>query len=98
MSCIADRVTVHMVKQVKLVSLGDVQAKVSFRGDVASRPRWAARLLSWGLDLADFEGVPIRLTGFEVHDATMLWSVFIGCGLCSPPWSWMPTPQEGRMM
>lgn len=64
--------------QVKLVSLGDVQAKVSFRGDIASRPKWAARMLSWGLDLADFEGVPIRLTGFEVQDATMLWSRFIG--------------------
>jgi hypothetical protein len=64
--------------QVKLVSLGDVQAKVSFRGDIASRPKWAARMLSWGLDLADFEGVPIRLQGFEVQDATMLWSSFIG--------------------
>lgn len=64
--------------QVKLVSLGDLRAKVSFRGDVASRPKWAARMLSWGLDLADFEGVPIRLQGFEVQDATMLWSVFMG--------------------
>ena len=64
--------------QVKLVSLGDVQAKVSFRGDIASRPKWAARMLSWGLDLADFEGIPIHLTGLEVQDATMLWSRFIG--------------------
>ena len=61
------------------MSLGDVLAKVSFRGDLGARPRWAARLLSWGLDLADFEGVPIRLQGFEVQDATMLWSVFMGC-------------------
>ena len=75
-----DRLRCHWAgeTQVKLVSLGDVQAKVSFRGDIASRPKWAARMLSWGLDLADFEGVPIRLTGFEVQDATMLWSRFIG--------------------
>ena len=61
------------------MSLGDVEARVSFRGDMASRPRWAARTLSWGLDLADFEVVPVKLTGFELEHATMLWSVFIRC-------------------
>jgi len=65
--------------QVSLVSLGDVEARVSFRGDLASRPRWAASTLSWGLDLADFEVVPVKLTGFELEHATMLWSVFIRC-------------------
>ena len=59
------------------MSLGDVEARVSFRGDLASRPRWAARMLSWGLDLADFEVVPVKLTGFELEHATMLWSVFV---------------------
>ena len=33
-----------------------------------------------GLDLADFEAVPIKLTGFEVENAVMLWSVFMRCG------------------
>ena len=62
-----------------MVSLGDVEACVSFRGDLGSRPRGATRALSWGLDLADFEAVPIKLTGFEVENAVMLWSVFMRC-------------------
>ena len=65
------------------MSLGDVEARVSFRGDLASRPRWAASTLSWGLDLADFEVVPVKLTGFELEHATMLWSVFIRCAPAS---------------
>ena len=52
----------------------------SFRGDQLSRPRWASRMgaLSWGLDLATFEGVPVRLHGFEMADVAMLSSVFVG--------------------
>lgn len=51
----------------------------SFRGDPFSRPRWASRMgaLSWGLDLANFEGVPVRLRGFEMENISMLWSAFI---------------------
>lgn len=63
-----------------MVSLSDVEMCVSFRGDLTSRPRGAALALSWGLDLADFEAVPIKLTGFEVENAVMLWSVFMRCG------------------
>ena len=33
--------------------------------------------LSWGLDLANFEGVPVRLAGFEMENVQMLWSAFI---------------------
>ena len=33
--------------------------------------------LSWGLDLANFEGVPVRLAGFEMQDVQMLWSAFV---------------------
>lgn len=33
--------------------------------------------LSWGLDLANFEGVPVRLRGFEMQNISMLWSAFI---------------------
>ena len=33
--------------------------------------------LSWGLDLATFEGVPVRLHGFEMADVAMLSSVFV---------------------
>ena len=38
-------------------------------GDPFARPRWASRMsgLSWGLDLANFEGVPVRLHGFEME-------------------------------
>ena len=50
----------------------------SFRGDLAARPRWAGRTLSWALDMANFENVPVQLTGFEMENSTMLWSVFIG--------------------
>ena len=52
----------------------------SFRGDQLSRPRWASRMgaLSWGLDLATFEGVPVRLHGFEMANVAMLSSVFVG--------------------
>lgn len=49
----------------------------SFRGDLAARPRWAGRTLSWALDMANFENVPVQLTGFEMQNSTMLWSVFI---------------------
>ncbi len=51
----------------------------SFRGDPFARPRWASSmgLLSWGLDLANFEGVPVRLHGFEMENISMLWSAFI---------------------
>jgi hypothetical protein len=49
----------------------------SFRGDLAARPRWAGRTLSWALDMANFENVPVQLTGFEMENSTMLWSVFI---------------------
>lgn len=71
----------------KLVSLGEVRARLSFRGDLASRPKWAARMLSLGLDLADFEGVPMALDGFETENATMLWSMFIrrAPAAASPP-------------
>jgi hypothetical protein len=33
--------------------------------------------LSWGLDLATFEGVPVRLHGFEMTNVAMLSSVFV---------------------
>ena len=51
----------------------------SFRGDPFSRPRWASRMgaLSWGLDLANFEGVPVRLHGFEMENVSMMWSAFV---------------------
>ena len=49
----------------------------SFRGDLAARPRWAGRTLSWALDMANFENVPVQLTGFEMENSSMLWSVFI---------------------
>ena len=49
----------------------------SFRGDLAARPRWAGRTLSWALDMANFENVPVQLTGFEMENSTMLWSVFM---------------------
>ena len=49
----------------------------SFRGDLAARPRWAGRTLSWALDMANFENVPVQLTGIEMKESTMLWSVFI---------------------
>jgi hypothetical protein len=54
-------------------------ARGSFRGDQLSRPRWASRMgaLSWGLDLATFEGVPVRLHGFEMTNVAMLSSVFV---------------------
>ena len=51
----------------------------SFRGDQLARPRWASTMgvLSWGLDLANFEGVPVELKGFEMENVAMLWSIFI---------------------
>jgi len=49
----------------------------SFDGDLAARPRWVGRTLSWALDMANFENVPVQLTGFEMGNSTMLWSVFI---------------------
>ena len=55
----------------------DVLGVCSFRGDLAARPRWAGRTLSWALDMANFENVPVQLTGFEMENSTMLWSVFI---------------------
>jgi hypothetical protein len=33
--------------------------------------------LSWGLDLANFEGVPVRLHGFEMENESMMWSAFV---------------------
>ena len=33
--------------------------------------------LSWGLELANFEGVPVALQGFEMAEVQMLWSVFM---------------------
>ena len=54
-----------------------VLCKCSFRGDLAARLRWAGRTLSWALDMANFENVPVQLTGFEMENSTMLWSVFI---------------------
>ncbi|DBA65517.1 TPA: hypothetical protein ACH3X2_003173 [Trebouxia sp. C0005] len=63
--------------QMSLVSISSLAAKVSFRGDLAARPRWAGRTLSWALDMANFENVPVRLTGFEMENSTMLWSVFM---------------------
>ena len=49
----------------------------SFPGDLAARPNWAGRTLSWALDMANFETVPVQLTGLEMKNSTMLWSVFI---------------------
>ncbi|KAL0043199.1 hypothetical protein WJX82_002022 [Trebouxia sp. C0006] len=63
--------------QMSLVSISSLAAKVSFHGDLAARPRWAGRTLSWALDMANFENVPVQLTGFEMENSTMLWSVFI---------------------
>ncbi|KAL0043201.1 hypothetical protein WJX82_003394 [Trebouxia sp. C0006] len=63
--------------QMSLVSISSLAAKVSFRGDLAARPRWAGRTLSWALDMANFENVLVQLTGFEMENSTMLWSVFI---------------------
>ncbi|KAL0043259.1 hypothetical protein WJX82_006661 [Trebouxia sp. C0006] len=63
--------------QMSLVFISSLAAKVSFRGDLAARPRWAGRTLSWALDMANFENVPVQLTGFEMENSTMLWSVFI---------------------
>lgn len=56
-----------------------IYAFCSFRGDPFSRPRWASRMgaLSWGLDLANFEGVPVRLHGFEMENVSMMWSAFV---------------------
>ncbi|KAK9819963.1 hypothetical protein WJX72_004515 [[Myrmecia] bisecta] len=64
--------------QISLVAVSDLSAVVSFRGDVASRPRWAGRVLSWGLNMANFEAVPVKLNGFEMENVAMLWSMFIG--------------------
>ena len=49
----------------------------SYKGDVSSRPSWAGGALSWGLNLASFEGVPIQLTGFEMEHVQMLRSLFV---------------------
>lgn len=65
--------------RISLINMSDLAAFVSFRGDTLSRPRWAAAMstLSWGLDMANFEAVPVRLQGFEMQDVTMLSSVFL---------------------
>ena len=65
--------------RISLVNMSDLAAFVSFRGDTLSRPRWAAAMgtLSWGLDMANFEAVPVRVQGFEMENVGMLWSVFI---------------------
>ena len=56
-----------------LVTVSDLAAFVSFRGDPLSRPRWAAAMstLSWGLDMANFEAVPVRIQGFELENVVM---------------------------
>lgn len=33
--------------------------------------------LAWGLDMANFENVPVALNGFEMAEVSMLWSVFM---------------------
>lgn len=65
--------------RVSLVSVTDLSAFVSFRGDPVSRPRWAAAMstLAWGLDMANFEAVPVRIQGFELEDVAMLSSALI---------------------
>lgn len=65
--------------RIALVNMSDLAAFLSFRGDPLSRPRWAAAMstLSWGLDMANFEAVPVRLQGFEMQDVAMLSSVFV---------------------
>ncbi|KAK9908805.1 hypothetical protein WJX75_003140 [Coccomyxa subellipsoidea] len=65
--------------QISLVSAADLSAAVSFRGDPFSRPRWASHMgvMSWLLDMANFEGIPVRLRGFEMQNISMLWSAFI---------------------
>lgn len=37
--------------------------------------------LAWGLDMANFENVPVQLQGFEIANQSMLWSVFINEGV-----------------
>ena len=52
----------------------------SFRGDQSSRPPHVASqmgALAWGLDMANFENVPVALNGFEMAEVSMLWSVFM---------------------
>lgn len=34
-------------------------------------------VMSWLLDMANFEGIPVRLRGFEMQNISMLWSAFI---------------------
>lgn len=34
-------------------------------------------MASWALQLANFEGIPVRLRGFEMQNISMLWSAFI---------------------
>ncbi|KAK9827173.1 hypothetical protein WJX74_009221 [Apatococcus lobatus] len=63
--------------QISLVYCSDLTAAVSFKGDVSSRPSWAGGALSWALNLASFEGVPIQLTGFEMEHVQMLRSLFL---------------------
>ena len=65
--------------RISLINMSDLAAFLSFRGDTLARPRWAAAMstLSWGLDMANFEAVPVRLQGFEMQDVTMLSSVFL---------------------
>ena len=65
--------------RVSLISVTDLAALVSFRGDPLSRPRWAAAMstLSWGLDMANFAAVPVKVQGFELEDVTMLASALL---------------------
>ena len=44
--------------------------------------------LSWGLDMANFENIPVQLQGFEMENVSMLWSVFMGevLNLIKVPW------------
>ena len=46
----------------------------SFRGDLTA---WAGRTLSWALDMANSENLPVQLTGFEMENSILPWSVFI---------------------
>lgn len=62
-----------------LAYTSDLSSYVSFRGDTLSRPRWAAAMatLSWGLDMANFEGIPVDLEGFKKRDKTVLRSALV---------------------
>ncbi|KAK9815130.1 hypothetical protein WJX73_008307 [Symbiochloris irregularis] len=69
-----------MPVQISLAACSDLTASVSFRGDQTARPRRVASqmgALSWALDLANFENVPVQLHGFEKEHLFMQWSMFL---------------------